>query len=175
MNVAKGNNYRLHGKADVRGTRPPKDSTSDKGKIAHEADLMVQRGIQLASYLANCQSAHMSLYMENPVGSLAKRHFMVDWVESGQVRQMEVHYCAYDHCYHKPTNIWTNMKWWEPKGSTGTGKCEEKCKMGHRNSHSEWLEYANIRWNCQPITEDGWFWSAWIRHSISHTEPFRHQ
>lgn len=36
-------------------------------RMAHEADRMVQRGIQLTSYLANSQSSDMSLYMENPV------------------------------------------------------------------------------------------------------------
>ena len=143
-NSGRGNNYRLHGKADKDGTRPPKDSTSMKGKMAHEADRMVQRGIQLTSYLANSQSSDMSLYMENPVGSLARRGFMRDWTESGKVIKETVHYCAYDHCYHKPTNIWTNMKWWRPKGRTGTGRCEEKCQTGYRNHTGKWAHEFKI-------------------------------
>ena len=50
-------------------------------------------------------------YMENLVGSLARRPYMRKWVREWWgdwkwVVRKEVHYCAYKHFYHKPTHIW---------------------------------------------------------------------
>ena len=45
---------------------------------------------------------------------------MKDWEDTGMVKRKEVHYCAFDHFYHKPTHIWTNMEW-TPRGTTGSG------------------------------------------------------
>ena len=62
MNVKKGNHYRLHGKEHP--DRPPKDNTSEKGKMAHRTDKMVQVGHKVAKW-AEEQGA--AWYMENPV------------------------------------------------------------------------------------------------------------
>lgn len=136
-NVTRGNNYRLHGKGDTRDERPPKDEHSEKGKAAHEADRMVQKAIGLSTYMSVLYD-YMGFYMENPVGSLWKRPYMVDWESWGTVRRHEVHYCAYKHWYHKPTHIWTNMLAWVPKGTTGTGQCEMRCTMGARTESGRW-------------------------------------
>ena len=67
---------------------------------------------------------------------------MRQWEETGMVKRHEVHYCAYDHFYHKPTHIWTNMEW-APQGSTGTGRCEHRCKGG-RLEHGQWVHQYKI-------------------------------
>ena len=63
MNVEKGNHYRLHGREHP--DRPPRDNTSEKGKMARRADKMVQVGHKVAKW-AEEQGA--AWYMENPVG-----------------------------------------------------------------------------------------------------------
>ena len=45
-------------------------------------------------------------------GSLCRQKYMLDWEDSLEVERVSVDYCAYDHWYHKPTHIWTNMKRW---------------------------------------------------------------
>ena len=60
--------------------------------------------------------------------------------EEDKVRRVEVHYCAYEHHYHKPTHLWTNLKEseWVPAGTTGTGKCEQRCLQGIRGQTGRW-------------------------------------
>ena len=59
--------------------------------------------------------------IENPVGSLQKQEYMgADWHQHRKLAV--VHYCGYQHVYHKPTHIWTNIFKWKPRGETGTGK-----------------------------------------------------
>ena len=134
-NVSRGNHYRL---SDTEHPlRPPKDSTSEKGLQAHAADRMVKHGITVAKFFVAMLQA--TFYMENPVGSLCKRPYMVEWVESG-VREAEIHYCAYRHFYHKPTHLWTNLMVdrWTPRGSTGTGQCENRCNGGSVGISGKW-------------------------------------
>ena len=56
------------------------------------------------------------------------------------VREEEIHYCAYRHFYHKPTHLWTNLlvDRWTPRGSTGTGRCENRCKGGSLGISGKW-------------------------------------
>ena len=70
---------------------------------------------------------------------------MRGWQADG-VRRVEVHYCAYRHFYHKPTHLWTNMMAdrWSPKGSTGTGKCQSRCKAGSMSSSGRWSHKYKI-------------------------------
>ena len=142
-NTTRGHNYRLHG--EDHPDRPPKDNHSEKGIEAHKADEMVMQGIEFAIWMVNSQpipGQGAALYMENPVGSLWRRPYMRQWEEPGMVKRHEVHYCAYDHFYHKPTHIWTNMEW-APQGSTGTGRCEHRCKGG-RLEHGQWVHQYKI-------------------------------
>ena len=134
-NVKKGNNYRLHMRSTP--TKPPKDTTSEKGKAAVAADDMVKGEIKVARW---CRRKRVPIYMENPVGSLWRREYVVEWEKEGWVKREEVHYCAYDHHYHKPTHIWTTMKQWRPRGAKrgGNGKCRGRCKWGFRNKGGRW-------------------------------------
>ena len=141
-NVAEGHNYRLHDRNNPH--RPPKDNHSAKGKKAHEADEMVKTAIRLVRHLWSEGHQDMPIYMENPVGSLCRQKYMLDWEDSLEVERVSVDYCAYDHWYHKPTHIWTNMKRWKPKGSTGTGRCRARCKHGYRGSKGRWVHRYKI-------------------------------
>ena len=44
----------------------------------------------------------------------------------------KVNYCAYNHPYFKPTNIWFNLPW-TPEGTTATGTCKGNCGQGYVN------------------------------------------
>ena len=135
INVKRGSNYRLHLASTPH--RPPRDSTSEKGRAAMEADVMVNGEIRMARWCAH-KGVHM--YMENPVGSLWRREYVVEWEREGWVQRREVHYCAYRHHYHKPTHTWTTMLRWKPRGTRrdGTGRCEQRCKWGFRNAKGRW-------------------------------------
>ena len=76
--------------------------------------------------------------MENPVGSLCRRPYMTLWEETGMVNRHEVHYCAFDHFYHKSTHME-----WIPTGSTGTGLCEKRC-TGGRWEDRQWVHKFKI-------------------------------
>ena len=78
----------------------------------------------------------------NPVGSLWRRPYMKDWEDTGMVTRQEVHYCAFDHFYHKPTHIWTNMEW-TPQGTTGSGRCDHRCRGG-RWENDQWVHQYKI-------------------------------
>ena len=143
-NISRGNHYRLSG-AD-HPSRPPRDTTTAKGKLAHKADQMVKRGIAVAEYFDTVLSA--MFYMENPVGGLQRRPYMSSWVRrwKGRVRLIEVHYCAYQHPYHKPTHFWTNltMDQWQPQGTTGSGRCEGRCEGGRLSQAGKWEHVFKI-------------------------------
>jgi len=142
-NTSRGHNYRLHGQD--YSDRPPKDDHSEKGIEAIKADEMVKRGIELAIWLVNAQQTPgqgAAFYMENPVGSLWRRPYMEMWEDTGMVTRKEVHYCAFDHFYHKPTHIWTNMEW-TPRGTTGSGLCEHRCRGG-RWENNQWVHQYKI-------------------------------
>lgn len=124
--------------------RPPLQPSSTKyGRMAREADQMVMRVQQIIKEW--CETfTNMVWAMENPVGSLERREYM-QWDAWFQLRQLcEVHYCAYDHPYHKPTHIWTNMLKWVPKGQTGTGKCEQRCCSGEWRSNGKYRHWKGI-------------------------------
>ena len=87
-NVSRGHNYRNHDHPE----RPPKDSTSKKGKEAAKADRMVKQAKKTANWFKAKLGARF--YMENPVGSLEKRPYMVKWEQvEKQVVKHQVDYC----------------------------------------------------------------------------------
>ena len=85
------------------------------------------------------------VYMENPVGNLQRRPYMRGW-EAELIRKVEIHYCAYGHHYHKPTHLWTNLteEEWQPRGQTGTGRCEKRCAIGEVGSKGRWVHKYKI-------------------------------
>ena len=72
-------------------------------------------------------------YMENPMGSLWRRSYMLEWVKKKWVVRATVHYCAFRHFYHKPTHLWTHMTGWAPRNTTET----VLCVYSRRDAHEE--------------------------------------
>jgi len=69
--------------------------------------------------------------IENPTGGLRFQDYMVDWSVEHQLQR--IHYCAYEWYYMKPTDIWTNVLSWQPRGASGNGSCgrsSDSCKYG---------------------------------------------
>lgn len=76
------------------------------------------------------QGHDYEIIVENPRGSLRKRGFMNtgDWCDL--VKLFSVNLCAWGHPFMKPTDLWTTLRNWKPKGSTGNGLCGGKCSQG---------------------------------------------
>ena len=55
-----------------------------------------------------------------------------------------VDYCAYGSQYKKPTNIWTNIAQWRPRGDTDCGLCRSRCRSGYRTPHNRWQHVCKI-------------------------------
>lgn len=66
-------------------------------------------------------------FIENPRGKLRKLDFM-----QGLTRHT-VSYCQYGDTRMKPTDIWTNATWWNPKPICHNGdKCHESAPRGSK-------------------------------------------
>lgn len=66
-------------------------------------------------------------FVENPRGVLRKMPFMQEF------RRVTVTYCQYGDIRMKPTDIWTNATWWNPKPMCKNGdKCHVSAPRGSR-------------------------------------------
>jgi C-5 cytosine-specific DNA methylase len=66
-------------------------------------------------------------FIENPRGMLRKVWFMEEF------RRVTVTYCQYGDTRQKPTDIWTNARWWSPKPICMPGaSCHEAAPRGGR-------------------------------------------
>lgn len=66
-------------------------------------------------------------FIENPRGMLRKMSFMQD------MRRITVTYCQYGDTRQKPTDIWTNADWWEPRPPCRAGlSCHEAAPRGSK-------------------------------------------
>jgi hypothetical protein len=137
-NISRGYNFRDHSDPTKPARKLRKGASEQavaKHNMAVRHDKMIQRlTLDLVELRRRCGC---ELVMENPVGSLAKRPFMIaaDWLQA--VKRFTVTYCAYGYKYMKPTHIWTSM-WdgdtaWKPKGSTGDGLCKGRCGSGDKH------------------------------------------
>ena len=68
---------------------------------------------------------------ENPRGSLRHRPYMQfsEWPEVGQLSLYLVDLCPFGAQCLKPTDLWSSLPT-KPCGSTGSGRCEQRCKSG---------------------------------------------
>lgn len=76
-----------------------------------------RRSIELAKrtlYLIE-QAKPKYWFIENPRGLLRKMGFMDDFLAKHGAKRVTVSYCQYGDTRMKPTDIWTNALWWEPK------------------------------------------------------------
>ena len=52
------------------------------------------------------------------------------WSESHDVRRIRIDMCAYGHEAQKPTDFWTSLPAYLPEGTTGDGRCHQRCEKG---------------------------------------------
>ena len=80
--------------------------------------------------------------MENPQGGLSAQQYLKTWMTThrGKVVVRGIDYCAWQHPYMKPTDIWTTKLWWEPQGvfPCVDGKCGGKCSGGSLGESNRW-------------------------------------
>ena len=130
VNTARGANYRDHSV----WSRPPVQGV--RGRLARQHDRLVQLWLGIAE---EWQRRGGCWFMENPVGSLARRPYYRKAQSLGGVRLREVHYCVYGRGDQKPTHILTGGSTWEPRRGVG-GRCpgEGKClaMVGRRHMAS---------------------------------------
>ena len=127
--IKMNNGYRDHSKTD----KPPLQGPKTKhGKAARKADACIQSIIRFLQWAVAAQGAEWAL--ENPVGTLRNQPYMQEgliWEANFQT----VDYCVWVHHYHKPTNIWTSLMKWRPRGPNRTGevfdgRCHGDCFVG---------------------------------------------
>ena len=70
--------------------------------------------------------------VENPRAQMELRPVMRAVVKAGTVVKKVVNYCVYGHLYNKPTTLWTTVRTWVPRGSSGDGRCSARgrCEFG---------------------------------------------
>lgn len=81
-------------------------------------------------------------FIENPRGKMRRMPYMFDPEEEkaalhpimmGGVKRVTVAYCQYGDTRMKPTDIWTNALWWNPKPVCKNGDpCHEAAPRGSR-------------------------------------------
>lgn len=64
--------------------------------------------------------------MENPQGGLEKMWYMADW----ETKKKVVELCAFIWPFRKGIELWTAGFNWQPRGTTGDGRCHEACGQG---------------------------------------------
>ena len=78
--------------------------------------------------------------LENPVGLLRHRPFMQRDPWLAVVKLETVDYCAYTHPFQKSTDVWHSTAW-TPKGSTGDGRCHQRCGSGRVKSNGKYAHW----------------------------------
>jgi hypothetical protein len=127
-------NYRDH---DQDHCPPAHGEGSARGDEARQDD-------QIASGMLQALEAQDKPWaMENPAAYLQVQTYM----QQAKSKKRQVSYCAYweasdvdtGQAFQKHSNVWTNKQGWEPKGTTGTGRCR-----GH-GKHDSLQEQKNMR------------------------------
>ena len=139
-------NYRDHRKPG----KPPVAGNTKYSKEARRSDKLVQH---LLTIFAWAESQKVAWAMENPLGFLACRPYMKR-MKVKHVRHL-VNYCAFGGWYKKPTHIWTNIRW-QPRGVTGSGRCDNKCPSGDMGVHGRWKHrYAIAQQSWRAVSGQG--------------------
>ena len=81
-----------------------------KTESARTAMLLAQKTILLIE-----ESKPTYWFIENPRGMLRKMRWMEDFLIKNGGVQHTISYCQYGDTRMKPTDIWTNAKWWTPR------------------------------------------------------------
>ncbi|MBL4703531.1 MAG: DDE-type integrase/transposase/recombinase, partial [Flavobacteriales bacterium] len=118
-------------------------------ELAREHDNLISHIIKAVTSDRE-RGRHYEVAIENPLGTLRKRvDILANRVWSLIADRKTVDYCAYDHEFQKRTDIFSTLKDWFPRGTTGSGLCEGKCKHG-----SQQLKYKHFE-NMHNVTGSG--------------------
>lgn len=101
---------------------------------ARQHDALVQHLLSMLKSAIH-QGYKFNFSIENPRGLLQLRPYMQlsswkSWCTCSVAVKRIVDYCAFGTLYRKATNIWTNLIYWQPRGSTGDGRCRSRCGQG---------------------------------------------
>ena len=137
-----GCGYRDHKKH----SRPPLKTV--KGRLAARHDRLVKLWVAVG---LEWQRQGMQWVLENPVGSLERRPYMVELLKDSGVVMRLVHYCAYGRLDMKPTRVWTSLREWVPRGTTGTGMClgRGRCTAMVGEGHKESVTGGRKKKRCR--------------------------
>ena len=134
-NTTRDNHYRDHSNPE----RPPKswDILDPKVRTAVEHDRFLPTLIQMVT-ADRQRDLNYNFMFENPQASLRRRPYMQisAWPRVLEVVRQTVDLCAFGHYYRKGTDLWTSLTSWEPKGTTGNGRCQHLCGQGATDPES---------------------------------------
>ena len=134
INIRRGCNYRNHRSA----WKPPVGGNTRYSREAKASDMLVRHLLKVFAFF--WEGWRVAWFMENPVGNLQHRPFVVHMKLRN--KKHRVNYCAYRGYYKKPTHLWSNIRW-VPRGTTGTGTCCNRCEKGKVGSKGRWVhKYA---------------------------------
>ena len=141
VNVGRGNNFR----EPYMPFPPRKFDGSEQsrilGQIAQEHDEMIHN--LLLSVVQDRQEGFTyDFCFENPRGVLRHMPYMKGdaWLEISN--RCTPDYCAFKHEFQKPTDLWHSFgQSWQPEGTTGDGKCHQKCGAGRRKASGRYAHY----------------------------------
>ena len=130
-NITRGHHYRNHSNPE----KPPKSDDL--------SDLKVQKAVDHDHFLPRLQQMvaadrqrglQYNFVFENPRASLRCRPYMqmCAWPKVVEVVRRTVDLCAFRHVYKKGTDLWTSLSQWFPCGTTGNGRCGQRCESGEK-------------------------------------------
>ena len=79
--------------------------------------------------------------VENPRACLRLRPYarLHNWPDMVQVALKSVDLCTFKHPTMKPTDLFTSLIDYTPKGDTSSGRCERKCRAGHTTEKGSYI------------------------------------
>lgn len=104
-----------------RGYEPKSDTARRSIALATKTTRMIQT------------SNPKYYFIENPRGLLRKMPFMDEFLKETGGKRVTITYCQYGDTRMKPTDIWTNAWWWNPKPMCKNGApCHVAAPRGSR-------------------------------------------
>ena len=148
INFDKGMAYRDHRTKN----KEPVKADNKYSKEAKAMDSLVKHLLKMIEWYVT--QWKIFWVIENPKGFLADRPFMRNMPMPHTLHLVD--YCAYRGNYKKPTHIWTNLAW-SPQGTTGTGRCEDRCEEGkYSKASNRWVhDFAMAQQSWQAVQGQG--------------------
>jgi hypothetical protein len=129
-NIWRGCNHRNHDDP----LKPPRGDDSKYAAKARLHDKMVTNLTE--SFIGDHKDgATYAAALETPLGNLRKRPFMNTAAWNQLMDMHVVDYCAFGAPFRKRENVWVTGLDWDPKGSTGDGRCHDRC--GQQSTRSD--------------------------------------